>query len=482
MPCCLGVPLTRQVVPGQGQRSEVLCHCYLGPEGPVDPCAHLGSPRGWALERLCEKSICTANRPMGTCKALQRVLKCLASGIMMPDGSGIYDPCEKEATHAIGQLDRQQWEDITQSAQHAVRLAAFGQLHKVLGMEPLPSKMPKKPKNKNPVDYIVQIPPSTTYAIIPMKHPMEEDREEKSPSKKKIQKEEEKAEPPQAKNALIRLNQLKLVLQYKLVSQTGPVCAPIFTISVEVDGSSFEASEPSKKTTKLHVAVKVLQDMGLPTGAEGRDSSKGEDSAEETEAKPAVAALPAVVKAVSTPSVTFPSDATAEQGPILTKHGKNPVMELNEKRRGLKYELISETRGSHDKRFVMEVEPPKHTGKKPPHGAQQKPSYCSGYQSHQGQQQSYNQSQYDNYGPPQGKQKGHNHGQGNYSYWNSYSLPGGGGGSDYSYESKFRGYSSRSNYNSPGSGQNYSGPPSSYQSSQGGYSRSADHSMNYQYR
>jgi len=44
------------------------------------------------------------------------------------------------------------------------------------------------------------------------------------------------------------------------------------------------------------------------------------------------------------------------QGPILTKHGKNPVMELNEKRRGLRYELISETGGSHDKRFVMEVE------------------------------------------------------------------------------------------------------------------------------
>lgn len=47
-----------------------------------------------------------------------------------------------------------------------------------------------------------------------------------------------------------------------------------------------------------------------------------------------------------------------QQGPILTKHGKNPVMELNEKRRGLKYELISETGGSHDKRFVMEVRAP----------------------------------------------------------------------------------------------------------------------------
>lgn len=144
-----------------------------------------GPLRGWPLELLCEKSIGTANRPMGAGEALRRVLECLASGIVMPDGSGIYDPCEKEATDAIGHLDRQQREDITQSAQHALRLAAFGQLHKVLGMDPLPSKMPKKPKNENPVDYTVQIPPSTTYAITPMKRPMEEDGEEKSPSKKK---------------------------------------------------------------------------------------------------------------------------------------------------------------------------------------------------------------------------------------------------------------------------------------------------------
>ncbi|XP_041513014.1 interleukin enhancer-binding factor 3 isoform X6 [Microtus oregoni] len=317
-----------------------------------------GPLRGWPLELLCEKSIGTANRPMGAGEALRRVLECLASGIVMPDGSGIYDPCEKEATDAIGHLDRQQREDITQSAQHALRLAAFGQLHKVLGMDPLPSKMPKKPKNENPVDYTVQIPPSTTYAITPMKRPIEEDGEEKSPSKKKkkIQKKEEKAEPPQAMNALMRLNQLKPGLQYKLISQTGPVHAPIFTMSVEVDGSTFEASGPSKKTAKLHVAVKVLQDMGLPTGAEGRESSKGEDSAEESDGKPTIVAPPPVVEAVSNPSSVFPSDATTEQGPILTKHGKNPVMELNEKRRGLKYELISETGGSHDKRFVMEVE------------------------------------------------------------------------------------------------------------------------------
>ncbi|XP_035260780.1 interleukin enhancer-binding factor 3a isoform X1 [Anguilla anguilla] len=325
-----------------------------------------GPLRGWPLELLCEKAIGTGNRPMGAGEALRRVLECLASGILMSDGPGISDPCEKETTDAISHLDRQQREDITQSAQHALRLAAFGQLHKVLGMDSLPSKMPRKPRSDTPIDYTVQIPPSSTYAP-PMKRPIEEEEggDDKSPNKKKkkLQKKspEEKAEPAQAMNALMRLNQLKPGLQYRLVSQTGPVHVPVFTMAVEVDGKSYEASGPSKRTAKLHVAVKVLQDMGLPTGVEVKTAEpvKGEEGTNDAESNPL--ATPAVA---ADPSATGPANSEAadlaenarQQGPILTKHGKNPVMELNEKRRGLKYELISETGGSHDKRFVMEVE------------------------------------------------------------------------------------------------------------------------------
>ncbi|XP_029441267.1 interleukin enhancer-binding factor 3 isoform X6 [Rhinatrema bivittatum] len=313
--------------------------------------------RGWPLELLCEKAIGTANRPMGAGEAMRRVLECLSSGILMPDGPGLYDPCEKEAMDAICHLERQQREDITQSAQHALRLAAFGQLHKVLGMEPLPTKLPKRPKSENPVDYTVQIPPSTTYATAPLKRPIEEDGEDKVPikKKKKVQKRDFSSDPPQGMNALMRLNQLKPGLQYKLVSQTGPVHAPVFTMAVEVEGKSFEASGPSKKTAKLHVAVKVLQDMGLPTGVEPKEPGKEE----EEEQKLGIAAITPIAETAPTADDVPPSEQSEnvkQQGPILTKHGKNPVMELNEKRRGLKYELISETGGSHDKRFVMEVE------------------------------------------------------------------------------------------------------------------------------
>lgn len=58
-------------------------------------------------------------------------------------------------------------------------------------------------------------------------------------------------------NALMRLNQIRPGLQYRLLSQSGPVHAPVFTMSVDLDGTVYEASGSSKKTAKLHVAVKV---------------------------------------------------------------------------------------------------------------------------------------------------------------------------------------------------------------------------------
>ena len=57
--------------------------------------------------------------------------------------------------------------------QHALRLAAFGQIHKVLGMDPLPSKMPKKPRTETPIDYTgmsILRPPSTAQVHLGLLH------------------------------------------------------------------------------------------------------------------------------------------------------------------------------------------------------------------------------------------------------------------------------------------------------------------------
>ena len=59
-------------------------------------------------------------------------------------------------------------------------------------------------------------------------------------------------------NALMRLNQIRPGLQYRLLSQSGPVHAPLFTMSVDLDGTVHQAAGSSKKTAKLHVAVKVV--------------------------------------------------------------------------------------------------------------------------------------------------------------------------------------------------------------------------------
>lgn len=302
---------------------------------------------GWPLELICEKAIATCNRPLGAGEALRRVMECLASGILLPGGPGLHDPCEKEPTNTLAHLSDQQAEAITYSAQHALRLMAFGQIYKVLEMEPLPNNKP------------LQKFPWSDKEGLGLKRPYEDGMMDDKDFIKKMKRNLRKVldskaiDSNQPMNALMRLNQIRPGLQYRLLSQSGPVHAPVFTMSVDLDGTIYEASGSSKKTAKLHVAVKVLQAMGYPTGFDSDLDPLSSDEKSDGEGK----------SETSTHSSNNPTHSDSSntlevrtQGPILTASGKNPVMELNEKRRGLKYELISESGGSHDKRFVMEVE------------------------------------------------------------------------------------------------------------------------------
>ncbi|XP_037548286.1 spermatid perinuclear RNA-binding protein isoform X1 [Nematolebias whitei] len=304
--------------------------------------------KGWPLELICEKAIATCNRPLGAGEALRRVMECFASGILLPGGPGLHDPCEKEPTDTLTDMTDQQAEAITYAAQHALRLMAFGQIYKVLEMEPLPSN---KPSQKYPW---------SDKEGLGLKRPYEDGMMDDKDLIKKMKRNLRKVldnkaiDSNQPMNALMRLNQIRPGLQYRLLSQSGPVHAPVFTMSVDLDGTVYEASGSSKKTAKLHVAVKVLQAMGYPTGFDSDLDPMSSDEKSDSEGK-------SETSSHSSNNPTHSSDGSntlevRTQGPILTASGKNPVMELNEKRRGLKYELISESGGSHDKRFVMEVE------------------------------------------------------------------------------------------------------------------------------
>ena len=92
----------------------------------------------WAIELLVEKVLNSAGISLSPGDALRRVFEALAGGILLPDSPGFLDPCEKEPTDAAHELTNQEREDITSSSQHALRLIAFRQVHKVLGMEQLP--------------------------------------------------------------------------------------------------------------------------------------------------------------------------------------------------------------------------------------------------------------------------------------------------------------------------------------------------------
>ncbi|XP_021029211.1 zinc finger RNA-binding protein 2 isoform X2 [Mus caroli] len=107
-----------------------LCRC-LPPWGALP---------AWAMELLVEKVLSTAPRPLSPGDAMRRVLEYVATGALLTDGPGLQDPCEKGPQDALEPMTPQQREDLTASAQRALRLVAFRQIHKVLHMEQLPPR------------------------------------------------------------------------------------------------------------------------------------------------------------------------------------------------------------------------------------------------------------------------------------------------------------------------------------------------------
>ncbi|XP_047448558.1 spermatid perinuclear RNA-binding protein-like isoform X2 [Mugil cephalus] len=294
--------------------------------------------KGWPLELICEKAIATCNRPLGPGEALRRVLECIASGILLPGGPGVHDPCEREPTDVLTELSAQQADAITHSAQHALRLLAFGQLYKVLNMDPLPASKPS---------------PRLLEGSCQKRLREDVGSEDRDFIKRLKVLDWRMTDPNHPMNALMRLNQIHPGLQYRLQSQSGPVHAPVFTMSVEIQGTTYQATGNSKRTAKLQVALKALQALGYVLSSDGDVDSLSADEKSDGEGK-----NDRMSTSSSSTSITSSTDTQESRapGPILTAGGKNPVMELNEKRRGLKYELISESGSSYDKRFIIEVE------------------------------------------------------------------------------------------------------------------------------
>uniref|UniRef100_A0A915BLQ4 DZF domain-containing protein n=1 Tax=Parascaris univalens TaxID=6257 RepID=A0A915BLQ4_PARUN len=92
----------------------------------------------WATELFVEKVLASHGAPLSPGDAVRRVFEAIASGVLFSSGPGLKDPCEKDGRDVLADLSGQQREDITAGSQHALRLIAFNQMYKVLGVERLP--------------------------------------------------------------------------------------------------------------------------------------------------------------------------------------------------------------------------------------------------------------------------------------------------------------------------------------------------------
>ena len=95
---------------------------------------HLGD---WALELLVERSLFSAGYTMSPSKSIMRIMEVLASGLLLPDGPGIKDPCEREDVDVFEKMSSQMKEDVTKQAQIDLRNIHYRKIHLMLGMERL---------------------------------------------------------------------------------------------------------------------------------------------------------------------------------------------------------------------------------------------------------------------------------------------------------------------------------------------------------
>ena len=70
------------------------------------------------LQLLVQKCIVSANSDFTKPgDVFRRVVECVASGLFLPGGPGLFDPCEKAPVDAASKLSAQERANITLSAQ-----------------------------------------------------------------------------------------------------------------------------------------------------------------------------------------------------------------------------------------------------------------------------------------------------------------------------------------------------------------------------
>nr|KAF6430637.1 adenosine deaminase RNA specific B2 (inactive) [Rousettus aegyptiacus] len=181
--------------------------------------------------------------------------------------------------------------------------------------------------------------------------------------------------PAVPKNALVQLHELRPGLQYRTVSQTGPVHAPVFAVAVEVNGLTFEGTGPTKKKAKMRAAELALRSfVQFPNACQahlalGRGAGPGPDFTsdqadfpdtlfQEFEPAPPGAAF-GPGRRPAEPEPLCPARQPGRLRPrslgLAAPGDRNPVVLLGQLRAGLRYACLAEPADRQRPRFVMAV-------------------------------------------------------------------------------------------------------------------------------
>ncbi|XP_076027706.1 double-stranded RNA-specific editase 1-like [Genypterus blacodes] len=196
------------------------------------------------------------------------------------------------------------------------------------------------------------------------KRPLEDGNKEGRHNEYRPKKRKKVPGPVPPKNAVTQLNEVRPGLQYRLLSQTGPVHAPVFLMAVEVNGQTFKGSGPTKKKAKLIAAEKALSSfLQFPDASEaqvvlGRTASFYMDF---TSDRPGAQDRLFSAFAASAVGEAFyfapplPSPVPYLSPAPPAPRSRNPVVILNELRPGLKYHFVSGGGQSHAQNFVVSL-------------------------------------------------------------------------------------------------------------------------------
>ena len=172
-----------------------------------------------------------------------------------------------------------------------------------------------------------------------------------------------------SKNALMHLHDRKPDLVFQMESQTGPVHAPVFTMSVTLNGEKYSGTGHNKQVAKQAAAERALrssfvqfrnssqtqQAMGdsqltSQDFSEIADIGSMHDFSNFLNSGPVGAGHPAA----SNGDALHRSASDCKDGAIIYCT-KNPKVVLHQLRPNSKYELLSESGSGHDKVFTMSV-------------------------------------------------------------------------------------------------------------------------------